>query len=166
MQSAAYMTENDAGQVWREAREARVRSLYFGEMLSRYMRRKQWVVGLSLGLSSGAVIAAIGGHWSGLAPVLAATVAILNAWSISANLDQQIVTLARLQSSWEDLRIEYDDVWSRWYEEDAAARFMALQRRANELGVLASSGTPWDQKAVTRWEEFVYSELRENAAAG
>ena len=39
---------------------ARVRSLYFGGMLSRYMSRKQWVVGVPLGLSSGAVIPAIG----------------------------------------------------------------------------------------------------------
>ncbi len=159
------MTENDAGQVWREARQAQVRSLYFGDMLSRYMRRKQWVVGLSLGLSSGAVVSAIGGPWSELTPLLAAIVAILNAWSIAANLDQKIVTLARLQAAWEDLRIEYNDVWSEWYEDDAASRFMALQRRARELGVLASTGAPWDQKAVTRWEQFVYSELTEEGAA-
>ena len=65
----------------------------------------------------------------------------------------------------EDLRIEYGDLWSKWYEDGAPSRFAALQRRANDLGMLASAGAPWDKKAVSRWEQFVDSELsREDTA--
>ena len=155
----AGIPENEAGQVWQAMREARVRSLYFGDMLSRYSRRKQWVQGVSLGFSSGAVIAALGDALPELVSALAAIVAIANAWSISVNLDQKILTLAALRTSWETLRIEYSELWSNWYEDNATGRFAALQRRGNDLGMVASSGAPWNRKAVTRWERFVDSEL-------
>ena len=141
-------------------REARVRSLYFGDMLTRYTTRKQWVQGLSLGLSSGAVIPALGeDHWPAVTPALAAIVAIVNAWSIFTNLNQKILALASLRTSWETLRTKLSDLWSKWYEDGAESRFEALRRRANDLGILASSGAPWNRKAVDRWERFVESEL-------
>lgn len=139
-------------------REARVRSLYFGEMQDRYGRRKQWVQGLSLGLSSGAVVALLREPWPEVATALAGVVAIANAWAAATNLDQKLLTLASLRTSWESLRIDYNDLWSTWYEDSARARFDALQRRANDLGTLASSGAPWDPKAVARWERFVDSD--------
>ena len=146
-------------------REARVRSLYFGEMLSRYTKRKQWVQGLSLGFSSAAVVTVVREPWPVVTAALAAVVAIANAWAISTNLDQTLLTLATLRTSWEDLRIEYGDLWSKWYEDGAPSRFAALQRRANDLGMLASAGAPWDKKAVARWEQFVDSELGGKDAA-
>ena len=155
----AGIPEDEAGKVWQAMRAARVRSLYFGDMLSRYSRRKQWVQGVSLGFSSGAVIAALGESWQQAAPALAAVVAIANAWSISANLDQKTLTLAALRTSWETLRIEYSELWAQWYADDATNRFAALQRRGNDLGMVASSGAPWDPKAVARWERFVDTEL-------
>ena len=160
----ARMTEAEAGEIWAAMREARVRSLYFGDMLSRFTTRKQWVQGISLGFSSGAVITAIRASWPEVTSLLAAVVAITNVWAISTNLDQKILTLAALRTSWETLRIEYGELWSRWYEDGAADRFAALQRRANDLGVMASSGAPWNPKAVARWEGFVDSELEEGPA--
>ncbi|MCY4535299.1 MAG: hypothetical protein OXB91_08045 [Bryobacterales bacterium] len=152
--------ESEAGQVWKAMREARVRSLYFGQMLSRYTKWKQAVQGLSLGCSSGAVITVLS-VWPATTALLAAVVAIANGLAIATNLDQKLLTLATLRTSWEDLRIEYGDLWSKWYEDGAASRFAALQRRANDLGMLASTGAPWDPKAVARWERFVDSELSE-----
>lgn len=63
------------------------------------------------------------------------------------------------------MRIEYVDLWSKWYADGAAAKFVALQRRGNDLGMLANPGAPWDKKAVARWEEFVDSELSGEVAA-
>ena len=80
-------------------REARVKSLYFGDMLSRYTKWRQWVQGVSLGFSSGAVITAIREPWPGVTSVLAAIVAITNVWAISTNLDQKLLTLATLRTS-------------------------------------------------------------------
>ena len=69
-----------------------------------------------------------------------------------------------LRTSKEALRIDYSDLWSNWYEEGAAVGFDALQWRANDLGMLANAGAPWDQKAVARWERFVdhYNDLLEH----
>lgn len=146
-------------------REARVRSLYFGDMQSRYTKRKQWVQGLSLGFSSGAVITVLGDSWPPLTAALAAVVAIANVWATSTNLDQKLLTLATLRTSWEALRIDYSDLWAKWYEDGAPSRFEALQHRANDLGMLANSGAPWNQKAVARWERFVDSEASEEGEA-
>ena len=139
-------------------REARIRSLYFGDMQARHTTRKQWVQGLSLGLSSGAVIAIFRDPWLEAASVLAGIVAIANAWAITTNLDQKILLLATLRTAWEALRIDYSELWSSWYEDGAGARFAALQRRGNDLGTLASSGAPWNPKVVARWERFVDSD--------
>ena len=85
--------------------------------------------------------------------------AIANGWAISANLDQKVVTLATLRAPWEALRIKYVDLWSKWYEDGSASRFVALQHRANDLAVLASSGSPWNPRVVERWERFVDARL-------
>ena len=140
-------------------REARVRSLYSGQMVSRYTRLKQLVQGVSLGFSAAAVITVILEPWPEVTAALAGAVAIANAWAISTNLDQKLLTLAILRTSWEALRIEYSDLWSTWYEDGSVGRFGALQRRGNDLGMLASQGAPWDQRAVARWERFVDAEL-------
>ena len=161
----AGIPESEAGQVWRAMREARVRSLYFGDMVSRYTRLKQLVQGISLGFSSAAVVTVVREPWPEVTAALAAVVAIANVWAISTNLDQKLLTLATLRTSWEVLRIEYSDLWSKWYADGAAARFDALQRRANDLGMLANSGAPWNKKAVGRWERFVDAELSGEDAA-
>ena len=153
----AGIPESETEQVWEAMRAAKVRSLYFGEILSRYTKRKQWVQGISLAFSSGAVLTAIGRVGPEWTSVLAAIVAIANVWAISTNLDQQLLTLTALRTSWEALRIKYSDVWSRWYEDGAARRFKALEHRANDLGMVATTGAPWDERAVARWERFVDS---------
>ena len=139
-------------------REARVRCLCFGELQNRYGGRKQWVQGISLGLSSAAVIAIILDAWPEVASVLAGTVAIANAWAAMTSLDQKLVTSATLRTAWESLLIDYSDLSLSWHEDSARARFGTLQRRADDLGTLASFGAPWDPKAAARSERFVASE--------
>ena len=106
------MTEGEADRVWKAAREAGVRSLYFGEMLFRHTRRKQWLRGASLGFTSGAAVFVIGGSLPEVGAALVALTAIVNVWAIFANLDQRVLALARLRTAWETLRIEYSALWS------------------------------------------------------
>ncbi len=101
----------------------------------------------------------VGDLWSGVAPVLAGVVAIVNAIAIATSLDQKLVTLATLRTAWESLRIDLSHLWSHWYEDGAGERFDALQQRANDLGSMASFGAPWDRSAVARWERWVDAEL-------
>ena len=149
------MPENEAGQVRKAMREARVRCLWFGELQNRYGRRTQWVQGISFGLSSAAVIAIILEAWPEVASVLAGTVAIANAWAAMTNLDQKLVTSATLRTAWEGLLIDYSDLSLSWHEDGARARFGTLQRRTDDLGTLARFGAPWDPKAAEHWERFV-----------
>ena len=156
--------ETEAGQVWRAMREARVRSLYFGELAARYTRRQQWVQGLSLAFGSAAFVTLVREPWPLVAAGCAAVVAVANVWATATNLNQTQATLVMLRTAWEGLRLEYGDVWSNWYRDGAEAKFEALQRRSNDLGMLANAGVPWDRKTVRRWEDFVDSEWsREDA---
>ncbi len=155
----AGIPEGEVAQVWNAMREARVRSLYFGEMASRYARRQQWVQGVSLAFASGAFVTLVREQWPVVGALCALTVAGANIWATATNLNQTHSTLVTLRTSWEGLRIEYSQLWSNWYADGAAARFDALQRRANDLGMLANSGAPWDRKAVAEWERFVDAEL-------
>lgn len=100
------MTESQAGQIWIAMREARVRSLYFGGMLSRYTRIKQGIQFLTLVVLASAVMAPILAAWPEWTSAAAAIVATANIWAISSNLDQEILTMATLRTSWEDLRID------------------------------------------------------------
>ena len=125
----AAMTESDAGQIWIAMREARVRSLYFGGMLSRYTRIKRCIQFVTLAFSAAAVMTAVREAWPEWTSAVAAVVAVANVWAISTSLDQKILTMATLRTSWEDLRIEYSALWSKWDDDGAMHRFEALQRR-------------------------------------
>ena len=134
-------------------------------MAARCTKQLQWVQGLSLGFASGAIVTLLREPWPEVAAACAAVAAIANFWASAKNLNQTHSTLVTLRTSWEVLRIEYSDLWSNWYADGAAAKFDALQRRANDLGMLANAGAPWDRKAVARWERFVDSELGGEDAA-
>ena len=80
----------------REAmRAARARSLRLGEMLARHLQRRQWVQGLSFGLSSAAALAVLVGLWPRVAAVLAGAVAVANAWGAAACPHHELVTSRR-----------------------------------------------------------------------
>ncbi len=135
-------------------RAARARSLRFGEMLARHLQRRQWVQGLSFGLSSAAALAVLAGPWPRVAAVLAGAVAVANAWGAAACPHQELVRLAALRSGWESLRIDCGSLLSSRRGGGARGRFDALQQRADRLGSLASSGSPRKPGAAGRWERF------------
>ena len=90
--------------------------------------------------------------------MLAGIVALANAWAIATDLNQRILTPATLRPAWKALRIDYSELWSSWYADGARARSAALRRRANDLGMLASSRAPWNPGAVAQAELFIDSE--------
>ena len=95
------LTQDQANELWRETREAQVRSLYFADLGARYTTRKQVISGVSLFLAVGAV-AAIGARISSwwIPLVMTTLTAVLNAYSISVGLDRKATTMAKLQSTW------------------------------------------------------------------
>lgn len=53
------LTENQIRRVWESMLAAETRALYFGDLTSRYTRRKHWITGLSFFLSCGAAATVI-----------------------------------------------------------------------------------------------------------
>ncbi len=158
------MTPDQAGRVWEKMLEAKVRSLYCADMASRRTKRKQWILGLSFVLSSGAAVTAFGGLAPWVPATLAILVAALTGYSIAASLDQSILALSRLHGSWNQLQNEYERLWCRWYEDHADNRFEGLPHRVSELSETASTGSPWKPDVMSEWERVVYSRLSVESA--
>ena len=145
--------------------EAEVRALYFGDLASRYARRKQWIVAVAFVLSSGAAITALGQATPIWFPgILGLAVAALTGYSIGFNLDDRVLALARLHSGWNHLADDYERLWNRWYEGDAERFLLELQRRAREL---SESGTkaPYQQERIEYWEQHVFSRYSDPTAS-
>ena len=153
------LTEAQANSAWQKMAEAEVRALYFGELANRYSRRKQWITGISLFLSSGAAITVLreaGPISLWLAAAMSLVVAALMAYSISGALDEKVPAMAKLHSSWDHLANEYERLWQRWYEPDAEDKLEALQQRARDLSE-AGVRAPYKIDRVDHWGRFVYS---------
>src|ERR1700729_143170 len=125
------MTESQINNVWERMISAEVRSLYFADLTARYSRQKQWITGLSFFLSSAAA-AALGAKAPTWAPlIMAALVAVLSAYSISAGLERKVQTMAKLHYSWLQLATDYDRLWNHIYDDDAErelARFVNSEK--------------------------------------
>ena len=163
IQPVAGIPESEAGRLRRAMRDARVRSLYCGDMVARAATRRGWIQGVTLGLSAGAVWTALLLPWPEVTAALAAAVAAANVWMLFAGLDHRLLVLAQLRTSWETLRIEYGALWLGRREAGAAARFEALLGRAAELDSLG--GAMRDRQALARWERFADSEVSAPVAA-
>src|SRR5437773_2086236 len=102
------MTESQANRVWELMVEAEVRALYFGDVASRYTKRRQIITGLSLLLSSGAAATIVAQAPSAVPLVMAAVTAFLSAYQISVGLDRKIAALVKLHGAWHSLQSSYE----------------------------------------------------------
>ncbi len=161
----AVLTTEQAGTVWGLMHEAEVRSLYFADLATRYTKRKQAVIGLSFLLSSGAALTAFGDLANWVPSAFGLLVAVLTGYALAANLDQKVVQFVKLQMAWEQQSHEYKRLRQHWYEDGSERALDLLLRRERELsGEATSTGTPWKPKLMAHWEDFVYAQLRPDAA--
>ena len=141
--------------VWRDMLAAETRSLYFADLAARATRRKQWITGITLFLSSGAAAAILAKAPPWVATSMAATVAALSAYSISANLDGSVTALLKLHAAWSRIQGDYERLWSHTFSADAEAELDAIQREeqpASEDGVTAG---PCQEKLLAQWQDRV-----------
>lgn len=159
------LTPDQTLAVWNKMHEAKVRSYYFADLASRYSKRKQRITGLSFVFSSSAVATVFTelGPWTPAA--LGFLVALLTGYSVAVNLDQRVSLFARLHMSWEHLSNEYERLRQHSDEAEAARTYEQLLRRAEELSGEASMEAPYKPKLMERWEEFVYTPLKEEEDA-
>jgi hypothetical protein len=151
------LNDFQTNRVWENMLAAEARALYFGDLTSRYTRRKQWITGVSFFLSSGAAAALIGKAAGWVPIVLAVLVALANAYSIAVSLDRQIATMAKLHSMWSQIAAEYDRLWNHTADDDAEGELARIMDKEREPSELATQEAPNDQQLLGQWQQHVFS---------
>ncbi|MHB8410350.1 MAG: hypothetical protein ACYDDI_00210 [Candidatus Acidiferrales bacterium] len=142
--------------VWENMLAAEALSLYFGDLASRYTMRKQWITGVSFFLSSGAAATIIAKAPSWVPLTLALIVAAVTAYSMAVNLDGKIGTMVKLHSTWNRIKIDYEQLWNHAYAEDAEDRLDGIIQLEEEPSELATTDAPNDQKLLKKWQDRVF----------
>ncbi len=151
------LAESDVGRIRERMMEAEIRSMYFGDLASRYTRYKQILSGASFFLSSGAAAALIGEAPKWVPVALAIVSALASAYSMAVNLDRRANTMAKLQHEWNTLQAGYERLQSHWQESAAEETLEELINRAAVASELAATEAPNDGKLVAKWANWVYS---------
>jgi len=151
------LTDFQRTQVWENMLAAETRSLYFGDLASRYTRQKQWITGLSFFFSSSAAASLIGKAPEFVPIVLSLAVAGMTAYSIAVGLDRRIATMAKLHSAWDRIAQEYNRLWNHTTGDDAENRFEQILEMSREPSDLATTDAPNDQKLLGQWQDRVFA---------
>lgn len=143
-------------QVWENMLAAETRSLYFGDLASRYTRQEQWITGLSFFFASSAAASLIGKAPEFVPTVLSLVVAGMTAYSIAVGLDRRTATMAKLHSAWNRISQEYTRLWSHTGDdaEDQLKQIIEMSREPSEL---ATTDAPNDQKLLEKWQDRVFA---------
>jgi hypothetical protein len=157
------LSQNQTNRVWQLMFEAEVRSLYFGELTSRYTTLRQIITGASLFLSSGAAATIAAKTPSYIPIILASVTAVLSAYAIAVGLDRKIAALGKLHGTWHNLQTSYENLWNHWFEDDADELYEKLrieERSASEAGL----EMPYQPTRLKKWMEFTSGRYKLNAA--
>lgn len=144
------LLESQANRVWWEMFEAEVRSVYFGDLASKYTRTRQVISGISLFLSSGAAATIAASSPPGVPLAMSVIVALLTAYSISANLERTIAMTVKLHCAWNQLAMDYERLWHHWQDDDAEEIYKQLQARALEASQIGTEA-PYKEALIEKW---------------
>jgi hypothetical protein len=148
------LSEAEANRVWERMFGAEVRSLYFGDLASRYTKYKQFLTGISFFFSSAAAASiAAGSHWIPL--IMSVISALAGAYSIAAGLDRKAATMAKLHSGWYELATDYEKLWNHWRADDAEVSYAELVSRERDFSQMATTEAPNDQKLLGKYQDVV-----------
>src|ERR1700691_1599030 len=143
--------------VWEDMLAAETRSLYFGDLASRYARTKQWITGLSFFLSSGAAATVVGKSPEWVPVVLAIAVAVMNAYALAVNLDGKIAMMVKLHGLWHQIGAEYNRLWNHVYDDNAEEQLEKITDSDKEASELATTNAPNDEKLLSKWQDRVFA---------
>jgi hypothetical protein len=146
------LTQHQIDSVWREKVEAEVRSLYFGELASRYTARKQVMAGISFFLSSGAAATVIAKAPTWVPATLAIISAIAAAYSFAIDIEKRISSLAELHEKWNLIALDLDILWNHWYDADAEETMRTLSKRASDASALGVK-MPYEEPLIDKWTD-------------
>jgi hypothetical protein len=150
------LAEGQIEKVWERMLAAEVRSMYFGDLATRYSRRKQLITGVSFFLSSGAAATLVGKAPGWVPLVLSIVAAVLGAYSMAVSLERAVRTMAKLHYSWNHIAADYDRLWNHSWDDDAEDEFGELIRRERDLSELACTEAPNNQHLLEKWQDYVF----------
>jgi len=152
------MTEDQAKRVWERMLGAEARSLYFGDLASSYVRRKQILTAATFFLSSGAAAAVVAKSPAFVPIILAVIAALSTAYSLAVSLDRSIVSLTKLHCQWNQLAADYENLWHHWRNEDSEDILNSILKRAADASE-AAIDMPYKPDALDKWQHVVYSRV-------
>lgn len=153
------LKESETADVWLNMIAAEVRAFYFGELASKYSKRKQLITFVIFFLSSGAAatfIAKTSVEW--LPATLAIITALLTSYSIAFGLDRQVTAASKLHAQWMHISIEYQHLWNHWSEDGARDTFNDLLARGAQASETATLEAPYDKKRMDYWADHVHAQ--------
>jgi hypothetical protein len=161
------LSDFDQSRLWESLIGAETRAQYCAGLVQRLRTRQRWLTIGSLILSSGAAIALLttvvpGYMWAKGALALAS--AILSAVSLVSSNEKNAIEAADLSYRWQSLALEYQNLWSNMYDEDAP---LTLRRLFEEEAKVSKSSTalPNDVKWMTQAEDNVTMHYAQRLAA-
>lgn len=149
--NAPMLTEFEAGRAWQEMFEAEVRSMYYAELSSRYIRLRQLLTGVSLFLSSGAAATILSKSPTWVPLTLSIVTAAITAYLIASGIERTVATTGKLHASWNRLAKDYENIWHHWKDDDAKELYRQLQSRAAEASQLATEA-PYREELLVKWQ--------------
>ncbi|MGN6592279.1 MAG: hypothetical protein ACTHJX_05200 [Terriglobales bacterium] len=161
------LNEAQLDELWRDMLAAETRSYYFADLAQRVTRRKQWITGSILLLSSGAAVSLMSEMSRWVASSMSLVVAGLTVYTVSTGLDGQTLKLQDLHSAWSRIHDDYRRLWSHTFEESAEAELEAIRERERDASARAATGVTTNAKLVGKWQDRVnalHSPKGQNAA--
>lgn len=155
------LTENQGNRVWECMAESEARSMYFGALSARFIKRKQLISGTLLFLASGAA-ATIGASTRPVIPLIFSIVAaILSAYSIAVGLDRRVVSTVKLHCDWAQIATDYERLWNNWQSVDADNVLTQIQARDLAASAAGLDLGQQDEKLIEKWSDRAYERYRE-----
>jgi hypothetical protein len=123
--------------LWEAWLSAEIRAGYFALLSVTFQARQRYLTIASAVLSSGAtlsfLITVIPPNYTWVRPVLTVLAAVVSAVSVAMRYERAAIDSQDLHSRWNSLAMEYEDLWSNIYAEDASDTLKALRKKEAEV---------------------------------
>lgn len=151
------LNDHQIAQLWEHLLAAETRALYFGDLARVYTRRKQWITGISIFGSTAAFATASATLPAWMSASCALVAAVIMVYGVAVNLDGAILTMAKLHAAWHAIALQYEQLWSHTWADDADAQFARILAREREPSELAVAGSPYDEQRLAQWQDRVFA---------
>jgi hypothetical protein len=151
------LNDTQKRKVWDNMLAAETRSYYFGDLASRYAKKKQWITGATLFFSSGAAATIVAKMPAVVPVILSVAVAVGSAYAIAVNLDGKMATMAQLHTEWSRIEKEYERLWNHTFAADAEDEFDRILQLEEKPSELATTDAPNDPKLLDFWQQRVFA---------